>query len=194
MARFSDSVCRRWILIFSPGRRLCEDDVVDSDDGGEPLTRGEFAPRDVDDDDAEEELELLLLLRRSLELVEAMLSGSDRTFRTCLDGRPGEIDKDVVLGGGTGSRILCRVVAPLPEKGCVVMLCRPDIPGGVNADARAREDKTHNATVVRVRATLECMYWVLDDDDDNCDGPELAFVTDVCWWSPGRFRRILCRR
>ena len=164
---------------------------MDSDDGGgEPLTRGEFASRDVGD-----ELELLLLpLRRSLELVEAMLSGSDRTFRTCLDGRPGEIDKDVVLGGGTGSRILCRAVVPLPEEGCIVMLCRLDIPGGVNADARAREDRTHNATVVRLRAFLEYMYWVLDDDDDdddgdNCDCPELAFVTDVCWWSPGRFRR-----
>ena len=155
--------------------------MADSD-GGEPLTRGEFASRDVDDDDDDEEelaLLLLLLLRRSLELVEAMLSGSDRTFRTCLEGRPGEIDKDVVLGGGTVSRILCRVVVPVPEKGCVVMLCRLDIPEGVNADARAREDRKHSATVVRVRA-IECMYWVLDDDvDDNCDCPELAFVTNV---------------
>ena len=159
--------------------------MADSD-GGEPLTRGEFASRDVDDDDDDDEEELvllllLLLLRRSLELVEAMLSGSDRTFRTCLDGRPGEIDKDVVLGGGTVSRILCRVVVPVPEKGCVVMLCRLDIPEGVNADARAREDRKQNATVVRVRATAECMYWVLDDDDDddNCDCPELAFIVDV---------------
>ena len=82
--------------------------MADSD-GGEPLTRGEFASRDVDDDDDDDEEELvllLLLLRRSLELVEAMLSGSDRTFRTCLEGRPGEIDKDVVLGCGTVSRIL----------------------------------------------------------------------------------------
>ena len=168
--------------------------MADSD-GGEPLTRGEFASRDVDDDDDDDEEELvllllLLLLRRSLELVEAMLSGSDRTFRTCLDGRPGEIDKDVVLGGGTGSRILCRAVVPLPEKGCVALRCRLDIPGGVNADARASEDRTHNVTAVRVRAFLEYMYWVLDDDDDdNCDCPALAFVTDVCWWSPGRFRR-----
>ena len=174
--------------------------MADSD-GGEPLTRGEFASRDVDDDDdEEEELLELLLLTRSLELVEAMLSGSDRTLRTCLDGRPGEIDKDVVLGGVPVSRILCLEV--VPEKGCVVMVCRPDIPEGVNADARAREDRTHNATVVRVRA-VECMYWVLNvvvdvdvDDDDNCDcrDGELAFVADVCWWSPGRFRRILCRR
>lgn len=167
-------------------------------DGGEPLTRGDFASSDVDDDDAEEEdeEELELPPLRSLELV-AMLSGSDRTFRTCLDGRPGEIDKDVVRVGGNVSRILCRVVPP--KIGCVAIACRLDIPGGVNADARASEDRTHNAMVVRVRATAEGMYWQLaldDDDDDSCDWrPQLAFVSGVCWWcTPGRFRRILCRR
>jgi len=115
VARFSDSVWRRWNFIFFPGlRRRDDDDELDSD-GGEPLTLGEDASRDVDDEDVveeEEEEEEAALLLRSLELV-AMLSGSERTFRTCRDGRPGEMDNDVVPGdGGVMSFILALVVLP----------------------------------------------------------------------------------
>ena len=134
------------------------------------MALGEDASRDVDDAEEEEE--------------PVVVSGSDRTFRTCRDGRPGEIDNDVVRGGL--SRILSLVV-PSQEKGCAAVARRPEIPGGANAEARAREDRTHNAMAVRVLhgATAWVDVWLFDDDDhDDHD--------DSAWWSPGRFRRILC--
>ncbi len=181
MARFSDSVWRRWTFIFFRGLRRF--DGLDFDaDGGEPLTLGEDASRDVDDDDdgVEEEEEL------------AILSGSERTFRTCRDGRPGEMDNDVVRGdGGRLSRILALVFVLSKEEGCDATVCRLDMqPGGVNAEERAREDRTHKATVVRARAAAYVLL-LFDDDDDDDDKCRWSAFASVCSWSPGRFRRIL---
>ena len=180
MARFSDSVWRRWNFIFFRG--LCPFDGLDSDDGGEPLTLGDDASRDVDDDDVEEE-----------EEEAAILSGSDRTFRTCRDGRPGEMDNDVVRGdGGMLSRILALVFVLSKEEGHDATVCRLDMqPGGVNADERAREDRTHKATVDRVRAAAYVLLLFDDDEDDDNKCRWSAAFASVCSWSPGRFRRIL---
>ena len=186
MARFSDSVWRRWtFFIFFRG--LGRFDGLDSDDGGEPLTLGEDASRDVDDDDDDVEEE---------EEEPAILSGSERTFRTCRDGRPGEMDNDVVRGDGGRllSRILALVFVLSKEEGHDATVCRLDMqPGGVNADERAREDRTHKATVVRVRAAAYVVLLLFAaaaaDDDDECRWSAFASVCSP--WSPGRFRRIL---
>ena len=184
MARFSDSVWRRWtFFIFFRG--LGRFDGLDSDDGGEPLTLGEDASRDVDDDDDDVEEE---------EEEPAILSGSERTFRTCRDGRPGEMDNDVVRGDGGMllSRILALVFVLSKEEGHDATVCRLDmLPEGVNADERAREDRTHKATVVRVRAAAYGLLLFDDDDDNDDDKCRWSAFASVCSWSPGRFRRIL---